>query len=125
MITFTISQINDALGHIMRDIADHMRKETVIDLTDEGNCRQYTIAELQDAGWDNCDLVRLMWADERTPFEARKALQDEKKRLDRLKEYSPLFAPLDGTNSKCGRLVEFFEHQLDAYNAKGNSEAAE
>ena len=125
MVTFTISQINDALGHIMRDIADHMRKETAIDLTDEGNCRQYTIAELQDAGWDNCDLVRLIWADPRTPFEARKAFQDEKKRLDRLKEYSPLFAPLDGTNSKIGRLVEFFEHQLDAYNAKGNSEVAE
>ena len=33
MVTFTITQINDALGHIMRDIADHMRKETVIDLT--------------------------------------------------------------------------------------------
>lgn len=125
MITFTISQINDALGHIMRDIADHMRKETAIDLADEGNCRQYTIAELQDAGWDNCDLVRLMWADPRTPFEARKALQDEKKRLDHDKAFSPLFAPLDGTNSKFGRLVEFFEHQLDAYNAKGNSEAAE
>ena len=125
MITFTISQINDALGHIMRDIADHMRKETVIDLTDEGDCRSYTLADLREAGWDNCDIVRLVWADPRTPFEARKAFQDEKKRLDRLKEYSPLFAPLDGTNSKFGRLVEFFEHQLDAYNAKGNSEAAE
>lgn len=125
MVTFTISQINDALGHIMRDIADHMRKETVIDLTDEGDCRSYTLADLREAGWDNCDIVRLMWADPRTPFEARKAFQDGKKRLDRLKEYSPLFAPLDGTNSKFGRLVEFFEHQLDAYNAKGNSEAAE
>lgn len=125
MVTFTISQINDALGHIMRDIADHMRKETVIDITDEGDCRSYTLADLREAGWDNYDIVRLVWADPRTPFEARKALQDEKKRLDRLKEYSPLFAPLDGTNSKCGRLVEFFEHQLDAYNAKGNSEAAE
>ena len=125
MVTFTISQINDALGHIMRDIADHMRKETVIGLTDEGDSRSYTLADLREAGWDNCDIVRLMWADPRTPFEARKAFQDEKKRLDRLKEYSPLFAPLDGTNSKFVRLVEFFEHQLDTYNAKGNSEAEE
>ena len=66
-----------------------------------------------------------MWADERTPWPVLKAFQDEKNRLDHDKAFSPLFAPLDGTNSKFGRLVEFFEHQLDAYNAKGNSEAAE
>ena len=125
MVTFTISQINDALGHIMRDIADHMRKETVIDLTDEGDRRSYTLADLREAGWDNFDLVRLMWADERTPFEALKAFQDEKNRLDHDKSFSPLTAPATGPNSKIGRLVEFFEHQLDAYNAKGNSEAAE
>ena len=125
MVTFTISQINDALGHIMRDIADHMRKETVIGLTDEGDSRSYTLADLREAGWDNCDIVRLMWADPRTPFEARKAFQDEKKRLDHCKAFHPLTAPADGPNSKFGRLVEFFEHQLDAYNAKGNSEAAE
>ncbi|WP_278955147.1 hypothetical protein [Bartonella apis] len=125
MITFTISQINDALDMIKDHIADQMRKRTTIALSYESNGRQYTLADLRKSGWDDFDLVRLVWADPRTPFEARKAFQDGKKRLDRLKEYSPLFAPLDGTNSKFGRLVEFFEHQLDAYNAKGNSEAAE
>ena len=125
MVTFTVAQIHDALDNIMRDIADHMRKETAIDLTDEGNCRQYTIAELKDAGWDNCDIVRLVWADPRTPFEARKALQDEKKRLDHDKAFSPLTAPATGPNSKIGRLVDFFEKQLDAYNQKGTAEAAE
>lgn len=125
MVTFTIAQINAALDHIKRFIADQMRKRTTIDLADVGDCRQYTIAELRDAGWDDFDLVRLMWADERTPFEALKAFQNEKKRLDRCGEFSPLVAPLDGPNSKYGRLVEFFEQQLDAINLKEIAEAAE
>ncbi|QHJ78257.1 MAG: hypothetical protein [Caudoviricetes sp.] len=125
MITFTVAQINAALDHIKRFIADHMREKTIINLSDGSNSQKYSIADLRDAGWNDYDLVLLLWSDPRTPFEARKAFQDEKKRLGRLKEYSPLFASLNGTNSKFGRLVEFFEHQLDAYNAKGNSEAAE
>lgn len=122
MVTFTHTQINDALSHIMRDIADHMRKETVIDLTDEGDCRSYTLADLREAGWDNFDLVRFMWADERTPWPVLKAFQDEKNRLDHDKAFSPLTAPATGPNSKFGRLVEFFEQQLDAYNVKGTAE---
>lgn len=125
MVTFTITQINDALDMIKDHIADQMRKRTTIALSYEGNGRQYTLADLRKSGWDDFDLVRLMWADERTPFEARKAFQDEKKRLDHCKAFHPLTAPADGPNSKFGRLVEFFEHQLDAYNAKGNSEVAE
>ena len=125
MVTFTVSQINDALNHIKSYIANHMRKSTTINLEDESDNRQYTIAELRDAGWDDFDLVRLMWADERTPWPVLKAFQDEKNRLDHDKSFSPLTAPATGPNSKIGRLVEFFEHQLDAYNAKGNSEAAE
>ena len=125
MVTFTIAQINDALDMIKDHIADQMRKRTTIDLADVGDNRQYTIAELKDAGWDNFDLVRLMWADERTPFEALKAFQNEKKRLDRCGEFSPLVAPLDGPNSRYGRLVEFFEQQLDAINLKEIAEAAE
>lgn len=121
MVTFTVAQINDALDHIMRDIADHMRKETVIGLTDEGDCRSYTIADLREAGWDDCDIVRLMWADRRTPWEAQVAFQDEKKRLDHDKAFSPLVAPATGPNSKFGRLVDFFEQQLDAYNLKGTA----
>ena len=65
------------------------------------------------------------WADERTPFEALKAFQNEKNRLDRCGEFSPLVAPLDGPNSKFGRLVDFFEQQLDAINLKEIVEAAE
>ena len=125
MVTFTISQINDALDHIKRFIADRMRKTTTINLSYEGNGRQYTITDLRKSGWDDLDIVRLMWAAPRTPFEARKAFQDEKKRLDHCKAFHPLTAPADGPNSKFGRLVEFFEQQLDAYNSKDNSEAAE
>ena len=125
MVTFTIAQINGALNHIKRFIADQMREETAINLSDESDNRQYTIAELRNAGWDDFDLVRLMWADERTPFEALKAFQNEKKRLDRCGEFSPLVAPLDGPNSRYGRLVEFFEQQLDAINLKEIAEAAE
>ena len=123
MVTFTISQINDALDHIKRFIADQMRESTTIALSYEGNGRQYTIADLREAGWDNCDIVRLMWADPRTPWSVLKAFQDEKKRLDHCKEFSPLTAPADGPHSKFGRLVEFFEQQLDAYNVKGTAEA--
>ena len=125
MVTYTVSQMNDALDLIKDYIANHMRKRLAIDLEDESDNRQYTIAELKDAGWDDFDLVRLMWADERTPFDALKAFQNEKNRLDRCGEFSPLVAPLDGPNSKFGRLVEFFEHQLDAINLKEIAEAAE
>ena len=122
MVTFTVSQINDALDMIKDHIADQMRKRTTIALSYEGNGRQYTLAELRESGWDNFDLVRLMWADERTPWPVLKAFQDEKNRLDHDKAFSPLFAPLDGTNSKFVRLVEFFEHLLDAYNSKDTAE---
>ena len=125
MVTFTVYQMNDALDHIKDYIANHMRKRTTIDLSDAGDCRRYTLADLREAGWDNFDLVRLMWADERTPFEALKAFQNEKNRLDRCGEFSPLVAPLDGPNSKFGRLVDFFEQQLDAINLKEIVEAAE
>lgn len=125
MVTFTVSQMNDALDLIKDYIANHMRKRLAIDLEDESDNRQYTIAELKDAGWDDFDLVRLMWADERTPWPVLKAFQDEKNRLDHDKAFSPLVAPLDGPNSKFGRLVEFFEHQLDAINLKEIAEAAE
>lgn len=125
MVTFTVYQMNDALDHIKDYIANHMRKRTTIDLADAGDCRRYTLADLREAGRDNFDLVRLMWADERTPFEALKAFQNEKNRLDRCGEFSPLVAPLDGPNSKFGRLVDFFEQQLDAINLKEIVEAAE
>lgn len=125
MVTFTVSQMNDALDLIKDYIANHMRKRLAIDLEDESDNRQYTIAELKDAGWDNFDLVWLMWADERTPWSVLKAFQEEKKRLDRCGEFSPLVAPLDGPNSKFGRLVDFFEQQLDAINLKEIVEAAE
>lgn len=125
MVTFTVSQINDALDMIKDHIADQMRKRTTIALSYEGNGRQYTLADLRESGWDNFDLVRLMWADERTPFEALKAFQNEKNRLDHDKAFSPLVAPLDGPNSKFGRLVDFFEQQLDAINLKEIAEAAE
>lgn len=125
MVTFTVHQINDALDMIKDHIANHMRKRTTIDLADVGDCRRYTLADLRKSGWDDFDLVRLMWADERTPFDALKAFQNEKNRLDRCGEFSPLVAPLDGPNSKFGRLVEFFEHQLDAINLKEIAEAAE
>jgi len=68
MVTFTISQINDALDMIKDHIADQMRERTTIALSYEGNGRQYTLAELRESGWDNFDLVRLMWADERNFF---------------------------------------------------------
>jgi len=125
MVTFTVSQINAALDYIKRFIADHMREKTIINLSDGSDSQKYSIADLRDAGWNDYDLVLLLWSDPRTPFEVRKAFQDEKKRLDHCKAFHPLTAPADGPNSKFGRLVEFFEHQLDAYNAKGNSEAAE
>ena len=125
MVTFTIAQINGALNHIKRFIADQMREETAINLSDESDNRQYTIAELRNAGWDDFDLVRLMWADERTPWPVLKAFQDEKNRLDHDKAFSPLVAPLSGINSKYGRLVEFFEQRLDAINLKEIAEAAE
>lgn len=114
MVTFTASQINDALDGIKRYIANHMRKSTTINLEDESDNRQYTIAELRDAGWDDFDIVRLMWADLRTPWTVLKAFQEEKKRLDHDKAFSPLVAPLSGINSKYGRLIEFFEQRLDA-----------
>ena len=122
MITFTISQINDALDMIKDHIADQMRKRTTIALSYEGNGRQYTITDLRKSGWDDFDLVRLMWADERTPWPVLKAFQDEKNRLDHDKAFSPLTAPATGPNSKIGRLVEFFEKQLDVYNQKGTAE---
>lgn len=122
MVTFTISQINDALDIIKDHIADQMRERTTIALSYEGNGKQYTLADLRESGWGNFDLVRLMWADERTPWPVLKAFQDEKKRLDHCKEFSPLVAPTTGPNSKFGRLVEFFEHLLDAYNSNGNDE---
>ena len=78
MVTFTVSQINDALDMIKDHIADQMRKRTTIALSYEGNGRQYTLADLRESGWDNFDLVRLMWADERTPWPVLKAFQDEK-----------------------------------------------
>lgn len=114
MVTFTLYQINDALDLIKSHIADRMRKRTSIDLEDESDNRQYTIAELRDAGWDDFDIVRLMWADLRTPWTVLKAFQEEKKRLDHDKAFSPLVAPLSGINSKYGRLIEFFEQRLDA-----------
>ena len=123
MVTFTVKQINDALDHIKSYIANHMRKETVIDLTNEGDCRQYTIAELRDAGWNNIDLTRLMWFDQRTPWFARMVFQDAKNRLDHCTYFSPLFAPSDGPNSKYGRLVAFFERLLDADNPNDMLEA--
>lgn len=122
MVTFTITQINDALDMIKDHIADQMRKRTTIALSYEGNGRQYTLADLRKSGWDDFDLVRLMWADERTPWPVLKAFQDEKNRLDHDKAFPPLTAPATGPNSKIGRLVEFFEKQLDAYNQKGTAE---
>lgn len=124
MVTFTVSQINDALNRIKSYIANHMRKSTTINLVDESDNRQYTIAELRDAGWDDFDIVRLMWADLRTPWTVLKAFQEEKKRLDHDKAFSLLVAPSSGINSKYGRLVEFFEKRLDALK-KEIAEAAE
>ena len=124
MVTFTIAQINDALNHIKRFIADQMREEMAINLSDESDNRQYTIAELRNAGWNDFDLVRLMWSDRRTPLAVRIAFQIEKNRLDHDKALSPLVAPLSGINSKYGRLVEFFEQRLDALK-KEIAEAAE
>jgi len=92
MVTFTITQINDALDMIKDHIADQMRESTTIALSYEGNGRQYTLADLRKSGWDDFDLVRLMWADERTPRPVLKAFQDEKNRLDHDKAFSPLTA---------------------------------
>jgi len=40
MVTFTITQINDALDMIKDHIADQMRESTTIALSYEGNGRQ-------------------------------------------------------------------------------------
>lgn len=125
MVTFTITQINDALDHIKRFIANHIRKRMTINLTDDGDCRKYTIADLREAGWDDFDLVRLLWADPRTPWAARIAFKDEKKRIDRLKEFRTLVTNPDQYKLKFLRRIEFFKHLLDAYNSKGTTEAAE
>lgn len=125
MVTFTITQINDALDIIKDHIADQMRERTTIALAYEGNGRQYTLADLREAGWDNFDLVRLLWADPRTPWAARIAFKYEKERLDHLKEFRPIVVSPDQYKLKFLRQVEFFEHLLDAYNSKGTTEAAE
>lgn len=125
MVTFTIAQINDVLNHIKRFIAGRMREKTAINLSDESDNRQYTIAELRNAGWNDFDLVRLMWSDRRTPLAVRIAFQDEKKRLNHLKEFRTLIVSPDDYKLKFTKQVEFLERQLDAINLKEIAEAAE
>lgn len=122
MVTFTHTQINDALDRINNYIAIKMIENIEINLFDESNGRQYTLDDLRDRGWSDYDLIRLMWADPRTPWPILIAFQDEKNRLN--KEYYPLSALADGPHSKFVRLVEFFEHLLDAYNSKDTAEMA-
>lgn len=128
MITFTISQINDALENVSQSMAKSIRYVMLIDINNTGDSHRYSITELRDSGRgvDSFYIVCLILADKRTPLSVRAAFAEENKRLDRENRLLPYRAPKDGLSSKSWKLLEFLEKSLDAYNATHNTgEAAE
>lgn len=148
MVTFTVMQINNALANVMEpinsllrdslfiDINDAldriaqpmgalMRQSLRIDLRNTTDNRQYTMEALRAAGWNSADLIRLMWADERTPWPVRITFVDHKKRHEHEKVFSQCIAPQDGLDVKYAMLADFFECLLDAHNKAQIGEAAE
>lgn len=119
MITFTVSQINDALENVSQAMADRIRYVMPVDVDNTGDSHRYSIRELRDSGRgvDSFYLVCLILADRRTPLSIRAAFADENKRLDRENLLLPYKAPKDGPSSKSWKLLEFLEKSLAAYNA--------
>lgn len=119
MITFTVSQINDALENVSQAMADRIRYVMPVDVDNTGDSHRYSITELRDSGRgvDSFYLVCLILADQRTPLSVRAAFAEENKRLDRENLLFPYKAPKDGPSSKSWKLLEFLEKSLDAYNA--------